>query len=147
MTNRPAWAQWLKSNHHVGGLLSSVVIKDNTRPSTNKYGARAVRVDGILFDSSREAARYYELKILLAAGEITDLEIHPGFPLIVARLHADPPVFTTVGMFHADFRYRRRSSGNVVVEDVKSGPTKTEAYKLRKRIVEEVHGVVITEIA
>jgi len=30
---------------------------------------------------------------------------------------------------------------------VKSTPTKTEAYKLRKKIVEAVHGITIQEIA
>ena len=138
MGERSAWAQWVKSRTPVAVV--------NTRPSTNKFQARAVRVDGILFDSTREAARYHELKLLAVAGEITDLEIHPGFPLIVGRLHHDPPCFTTVGMFHADFRYKVRHTGTLVVEDVKSGPTKTEAYRLRKRIVEEVHGIVITEI-
>ena len=139
MGDRTAWAHWIKTRTPLAVV--------HTRPSTNKFQARAVRVDGILFDSTREAARYGELKLLAGAGEITDLEIHPGFPLIVGRLYQDgPPCFTTVGMFHADFRYRVRHTGTIVVEDVKSKPTKTEAYRLRKRIVEEVHGITITEI-
>jgi hypothetical protein len=50
------------------------------------------------------------------------------------------------GMFTADFRYVDSGTGEVVVEDTKSGPTKTEAYRLRKRLVEAIHGVRITEV-
>jgi hypothetical protein len=148
MSDRDAWTQWLKSNHHIGGMPAGAVIKSNTRVSTNKYQARSVRVDGILFDSQREADRYQELKLLAQAGRISSIEIHPGFPLIVKELHRvdGPEILHTVGMYHADFRYRDHRSGAWVVEDVKSQPTKTEAYKLRKKIVEAVHGVTIVEI-
>ncbi len=138
------WTQWAKTHDTVSGATLTV----HTRPSTNKYQAHAVRVDGILFDSQREAARYQELKVLAAAGLIASIEIHPGFPLIVKELHRvdGPEILHTVGMFHADFRYRDLRLGVWVVEDVKSQPTKTEAYKLRKRIVEAVHGITIVEV-
>jgi len=138
MSAKPGWTQWIKSR--------SPIAVVNTRPSTNKYGARAVRVDGILFDSTREAARYHELKLLIMAGLISDLEIHPGFALIVAEESGPPWVFITVGQFHADFKYKDRRTGLWVVEDVKSHPTKTEAYKLRKRIVEARYKIKIVEI-
>jgi len=139
MSDREAWTQWIKTQPLFPG------VKANTRPSTNKYQAHAVRVDGILFDSQREAARYQELKQLALAGVITDLEVHPGWPLIVSAIYTEQPrIFQSVGMFHADFKYTR--DGQLIVEDVKSKPTKTEAYKLRKKIVEAVHGITITEI-
>jgi len=140
MSDRDAWTQW-NTTRTAGATV-------HTRPSTNKYQARAVRVDGILFDSQREAARYQELKLLVAAGLIGELEVHPGFPLQVMALSEPGPPWTihTVGMFHADFRYRNLRTDAVIVEDVKSKPTKTEAYKLRKKIVEAVHGVTIVEI-
>jgi len=141
--DREAWTQWIKTRGPDG-------VQVHTRPSTNKYQAHAVRVDGILFDSQREAARYQELKLRQLAGEISHLEIHPGFALIVPQLSGDElpvAVFHTVGMFHADFKYRDHRTKAWVVEDVKSTPTKTEAYKLRKKIVEAVHGITITEIA
>jgi len=134
------WAQWIKTRGPEG-------VQVHTRPSTNKYQAHSVRVDGILFDSQREAARYGELKLLLHAGHIADLEIHPGFPLIVSEEGGPPFVFHTVGMFHADFKYKDGRTGAWVIEDVKSPPTKTEAYKLRKRIVEARYKITIQEIA
>jgi hypothetical protein len=145
MSDREMWAQWAKTHDTVSGAKLTV----NTRPSTNKYQAHAVRVDGILFDSQREAARYGELKLLAQAGRISSIEIHPGFPLIVKELYREggPEILHTVGMFHADFKYRDHRLGAWIVEDVKSTPTKTEAYRLRKRIVEAVHGITIHEIA
>jgi hypothetical protein len=142
MSERAAWTQWAKTQPLPG-------VKVNTRPSTQKYGNHAVRVDGILFDSQREAARYQELTHLAAAGLISSIEIHPGFPLIVKELHREsgPEILHTVGMYHADFKYRDHRTGAWVVEDVKSNPTKTEAYKLRKKIVEAVHGITIVEVS
>lgn len=140
MSDRAVWTQWLKTHPNPRTTV-------NTRPSTNKYQAHSVRVDGILFDSQREAARYGELKLLLHAGHIADLEIHPGFPLIVSEEGGPPFVFHTVGMFHADFKYKDCRTCAWVIEDVKSPPTKTEAYKLRKRIVEARYRLQIQEIA
>jgi hypothetical protein len=141
MSERAGWTRWAKTQP-VPGVIA------HTRPSTQKYQARSIRVDGILFDSRREAARYQELKLLKAAGLISDLEIHPGFPLQVLELHKPGPPWTihTVGMFHADFRYFSKQAQCWIVEDVKSKPTKTEAYQLRKKIVEAVHGFTITEV-
>lgn len=142
MSDRDAWTQWAKTQTPTG-------VKVNTRPSTNKYQARSVRVDGILFDSKREAARYQELKLLVAASVIDELEVHPGFALIVPDLTKEAPPWAlyTIGMFHADFRYRNLRTGLMVVEDVKSPPTKTTAYKLRKKFVEAQYQITITEIA
>ena len=56
-----------------------------SRRRRNKYNAREVLVDGILFDSQREANRYKELKILLDHGEISDLEMQVKYELIPAQ--------------------------------------------------------------
>jgi len=133
---REAWTQWAEKH-------------PNPRaPLRNKYGATKVLIGEHRFDSMREAARYKELVLLVAAGEITDLEIHPGFPLVVVELaHDGPPfVFHTIGRYTADFKYRNVRTGNVIVEDVKSKPTRTEAYRLRKKFVESQHQIVIVEV-
>jgi len=48
----------------------------------NKYRNIKTTVDGIRFDSKREAERYSELKLLERAGIITDLKLQPKFELI-----------------------------------------------------------------
>jgi hypothetical protein len=46
------------------------------KPKRAKYGAEPTVVDGIRFDSKKEAARYQELKLLAKAGEIQGNYIH-----------------------------------------------------------------------
>jgi hypothetical protein len=54
---------------------------------------------------------------------------------------------TKVGSYRADFRFYDRASKMAVCEDVKGGrATQTEAYRLRKRLVEAEHGVTIREV-
>jgi hypothetical protein len=137
MSNRAAWARRLARLVPAAAELAA--------RSRSKYGARPRRVDGIRFDSTREAARYLELRILEAAGAISALEVHPKFPIDVAPLF-DGGAPIPCGTYTADFRYRDLRSGDVVIEDVKSGPTRTTAYRLRKRLTEALHGVTIREI-
>lgn len=47
----------------------------------NKYNARKTVVDGITFDSQKEAEYYCQLKLRKKAGEITDFELQPVFIL------------------------------------------------------------------
>ncbi len=50
--------------------------------SRAKYGNRKVVVDGITFDSKKEAQRYTELKLLEKTGKITGLQLQREFELI-----------------------------------------------------------------
>lgn len=99
----------------------------------SKYGAKRTEVDGILFASQREARRYSELRILERAGEIRDLELQPVYPITANG--------RTVAKYVADFRYQ--TNGGTVIEDVKG--MKTPVYRLKKKLVEAIHGVRITE--
>ena len=45
--------------------------------------AKAVRVDGHRFASQKEVRRYAELKRLEKAGDISHLEIHPKFKIVI----------------------------------------------------------------
>jgi Protein of unknown function (DUF1064) len=113
----------------------------------NKYGARPATVDGIRFDSTKESRRYGELRLLEKAGLIRNLETQPRFPIDVVELwRPGAKRLVNCGFFTADFRYVDVAADAVVVEDTKSGPTKTEAYRLRKRLVEAIHGVKISEV-
>jgi len=69
----------------------------------SKYKNRKTVVDNIEFDSEREAARYGELKLLLLAGEITDLELQVPYEIEVNGV----PVCTYI----ADFRYSDKRLG------------------------------------
>lgn len=55
--------------------------KWRTTRSSNKYGAKKVRIGRYVFDSKLEARRYEQLKLLLAAEEIDQLKVHPRYKL------------------------------------------------------------------
>ena len=110
----------------------------------NKYGAVPTTVDGIRFDSTKESRRYGELRLLEKAGLIRGLGTQPRFPIDVVELLTGEVI--RCGVFTADFHYVDVATDELVIEDTKSGPTKTTAYRLRKRLVEAIHGVRITEV-
>lgn len=105
-----------------------------------KYGAVKVKADGHTFDSRKEAKRYQELCLLESAGAIFALAIHPRYVLIESFIHQGtryrPASYT------ADFKYIER--GQVVVEDVKSAPTRKKAdYVLRKKLFLMQHPEIV----
>jgi hypothetical protein len=110
----------------------------------NKYHARKCTVDGIRFDSTREAKRYQELRLLQQAGEIRGLFLQPEFKIWVENRWTSEHV--PIGRYRADFWYVDAATDAVVIEDAKSPATRTTAYRLRKRLVEAIHGITITEV-
>lgn len=102
----------------------------------NKYNAQRTEAYGLMFASKAEAKRYCELRILLTSGEIFELECQPKFKCVVNG--------AKVCNYIADFRYTDRATGEVVTEDVKG--VKTPVYKLKKKLVEAIYGITITEI-
>jgi hypothetical protein len=130
-----------------------------TQPKQSKYRSQPTMVDGIRFDSKREAARYNLLKVRLRAGDIRGLKCQPRYylcPLVVVGadprdVNAGTP--TTRRMFVAeyvaDFEYEESDRGyggvtwTLVVEDAKGA--KTDVYKLKKRWFEAQYGIAIRE--
>ena len=109
-----------------------------------KYGNRKTELDGITFDSKKEARRYAELKILEMAGEISDLELQMPFVLQPAFAHKGKKVQSI--KYVADFVYID-NEGRKVVEDVKSPATrKDKVYQLKKKMMLYVHNIEIKEI-
>lgn len=105
----------------------------------SKYGALPTMVDGIKFASKAEARRYGALRLLERAGEISELELQPRFPLIVHFWDEQE----RIGEYRGDFAYYDRL-GERIVEDVKG--FKTPLYKWKKRHVEAQYGIVIREV-
>lgn len=91
----------------------------------NKYYARKTIINGITFDSGKEANRYSELRLLERAGVISRLELQPKFPLKVNGV--------LVCSYHADYCYFENNAR--VVEDVKSEPTKTPVYRVKIKLL------------
>jgi len=103
----------------------------------SKYGNKKTEVDGFVFDSRREANRYSELKLLEKAGEIKDLELQPVFQCLVN--------LKLVCKYVADFRYYDIKNSYLVTEDVKG--FKTKEYIIKRKLVEALFNITITEVA
>ena len=101
-----------------------------------KYGAKKTVVDGITFSSKKEAKRYEQLRLLLAAGSITDLKLQQRIRCVVNGVK--------VCDYVSDFSYYCRVKQDIVWEDVKG--FKTDVYKLKKKLVKACTGIDITEI-
>ena len=112
---------------------------------TFKYGNVKTVIDGIKFDSKHESMRYIELKYLQRIGQIRDLQLQVPFELLPAQKDENGKVKERAVKYIADFVYFDRD-GNLVVEDAKSPVTKTDAYKLKKKMMRYFKGIEIKEV-
>src|SRR3970040_2374191 len=97
----------------------------------NKYRNIPKRVDGILFQSTKEARRYSELKALQQAGVIRDLEMQPKFKLEINGVH--------ITTYYADFRYHDNERRAEIVEDVKG--MRTALYIIKRRLMKAIYEI------
>lgn len=96
----------------------------------SKYHSKTVEVQGIRFDSKKEANRYLELKLKERAGEIQNLELQPEFEL-QPKFRKNGVTFRAI-KYRADFKYT--DHGKTVIEDVKG--MKTDVYKIKRKLFE-----------
>lgn len=95
-------------------------------------------VDGIVFDSAKEARRYVDLSHYVKVGMIRDLERQIKFPVEINGRH-----FCT---YTVDFRYKD-NFGRTIYEECKStGTAKDAAYKLRRKAAELYYKIKISEV-
>jgi hypothetical protein len=97
----------------------------------HKYGAKKTTIDGITFDSKREATRYSNLCLLERAGAITDLELQPKFELQPSFRDVDGKHQRAI-YYIADFAYDEPGCDRRIVEDVKG--METAVFKLKKKL-------------
>lgn len=106
-----------------------------------KYRNVKTEVDGLKFDSKKEAKRWVELKQLLDAGRISNLMRQVMFqlvPQVVLDGRKRPPT-----KYIADFAYSR--DGKRIVEDVKSPASKTPVYQLKRKLVKHLFNIEVIE--
>lgn len=128
-------------------------VPDCPSKRQNKYNAKKVLLDGILFDSQHEADRYTDLKLMLRAGEITDLKRQVKYVLIPAKREPDKigprggkikgKIIERETAYFADFVYKTRD-GTEIVEDAKG--YREKSYKLKRKLMLQVHGIRIKEV-
>lgn len=103
----------------------------------SKYNNQKTVVNGIRFDSKREANRYCELLLLARTGEITNLQRQVRYALIPKQDGERACDYV------ADFVYTDKA-GRTIVEDVKGA--RTDVYKLKRKLMKWVHGITVEEV-
>lgn len=107
------------------------------KPRRQKFNAKRTVVDGIAFDSKKEARRWQELRLMERAGDITHLERQKTFDLTVNGMK--------VARFVADFVYFWH--GHRIVEDVKGyqnkGAPHTRVFEMKKRLMLALYNIQV----
>lgn len=106
-----------------------------------KYHNIPTTIDGIRFDSRKEANRFYQLRLMERAGEISNLRRQVEYELIPAQKTPEGRAVRPV-KYVADFVYD--DHGKTVVEDVKG--VKTREFQLKSKLMLWRYGIVV-EIA
>ena len=110
----------------------------------NKYFNKKVIVDGIKFDSKKEAKRYTELIMLKRAGLIKELELQKVFELQPKYTNNKGEHIRSI-TYKSDFFYYDNQKEQYIVEDTKG--FRTDTYKLKKKLFEYVYpNLTIEEI-
>ena len=110
----------------------------------SKYGARKVTIDGITFDSMREAQRWCELRLLQRGKVISDLQRQVKFELLPAQYGECGKVVERAVTYIADFVYIENKTGKKIVEDAKG--MRTKEYILKRKMMLYFHGILIREV-
>lgn len=115
-----------------------------SKDKRHKYnvGPRHLRqLDGYTFDSIAERKRYEVLRVQEKAGLITELRVHPCWPLVVNNW--------PIGEYEGDFSYRVVMDNGLpaielTVEDVKG--VRTAVYRMKKALMKALHDIEVTEV-
>lgn len=131
-------------NHITRDEYERLIMK---RKRGSKYRAIKTEVDGIVFDSRKEANRYIELKLLQTGGEISDLRRQVRYVLIPAQYRKEGQKTKLIEReceYIADFVYVDNKTGETIVEDTKG--IRTPAYKIKRKLMLYNNGILIHEI-
>lgn len=131
MSNNGYTEQWL-ADYQARRRGLKIEIVDS--PKANKYSAIKTEVDGIVFDSKKEATQYQVLKLRERAGEISGLVLQPKYPLVVNDM--------TVATYIADFAFFENSK--LIVADAKG--CKTPVYRIKKKLMRAIYGIEVLEL-
>lgn len=108
-----------------------------------KYRNTPTVIGAEKYRSKREAKRHQDLLLLQRAGHIAELRREVPYQLIPSQRRSDGKAERAV-IYIADYVYVE--GGKTVVEDVKSDPTKTPEYVIKRKLMLMVHGITVVEV-
>ena len=142
-----------------GGVASGADPEDPTKSKTRtKWNTLAwIEAHGRKWQSRAELRRYEQLLECQERGEICELTVKPRFELLRSFSHEGRKIAHVV--YVADFAYRDLTrpratdmfegttlKGARVVEDVKGANSTDPYYRLKKRMMLQIHGIEVEEV-
>lgn len=118
----------------------------NFNSGASKYSNKKVVVDGITFDSKKEARVYFELLLLKKAGEILDLERQVNFELVPAQYDAvngKKKCVEKAVTYRADFVVTH-PDGEKTAIDAKG--MRTPVYIVKRKLMRYLKNIVVKEV-
>lgn len=113
--------------------ISAAEYRARSGKRGNKFKAVRTTVDGITFDSKREAAYYCELQLREKAGEVSAVELQPRFPLQVEH--------EVIGTYRADFKFWDNIEKRTRVVDVKG--VEPRGFRRTLKHVRAQYGIIV----
>lgn len=108
-----------------------------------KYFNKKITINGLVFDSKKEAARWQELNVLEKAGKIINLDrqkVYVLIPAIKINGRTKPAL-----RYVCDFAYFDLEKDEYIVEDVKSAYTqKLPVFRIKQHLMKYIHNIDIS---
>jgi hypothetical protein len=121
-----------------------------TKSAYSKYKAKKTTVDGITFDSKKEAKRWSELSLLEQVGEIKDLRRQVKYVLIPSQKDENGKVIERECSYIADFVYFDLKANKTIIEDVKGyrDPSSSGYAKfvIKRKLMLYIHNIRVKEV-
>jgi hypothetical protein len=102
-------------------------------PKKSKYRNQKTVVDGITFDSKREAAYYGELKQREKAGEVYEVQLQPAFKFVHNGV--------LIGTYRGDFLFYDAIAKRTRLVDVKGFATRE--FQKNRRLMRAFHKIEV----
>lgn len=123
--------RWSEEEYERYKKSKEVNMRESVVKKKNKYNNIKTTIDGIKFDSKKEANYYCQLKLLKQAGEIKDFGLQPRYEL--------QPTFRKNGKTHRSITYVAdfivtNLDGTTDIIDVKG--VETQVFKIKKKLFE-----------
>jgi hypothetical protein len=119
----------------------------NFTPGASKYQNKKIEIDGILFDSKKEAKVYSELVLMKQAGEIADFSRQVVFELVPAQYEAvtekKSKCVEKAVTYKADFVVEHQDGERSVI-DAKG--MRTPIYIIKRKLMRYIHKISIKEV-
>ena len=108
----------------------------------NKFNAKKTIVNGITFDSKKEALYYTNLLLCkrtsLLKDKVLEIELQPRYDIIVNK--------KKIGFYKADFKVKYHDRVEIIdVKGLKKGAA-YQIFRLKKKLVEALYNIEIIEV-